>query len=217
MGFNPRSRAGSDPWQCEQVENQKGFNPRSRAGSDLYKGQRGLSAAGFNPRSRAGSDSWKLMRVPWVVLFQSTLPRGERPAVVWSVCPERSRFQSTLPRGERPFRLFEAVIMLVFQSTLPRGERPCRGRRHSGGPHVSIHAPARGATLCGPDGAPMHTVSIHAPARGATLCQPAFERPQQFQSTLPRGERRMPGAKPEIPDQVSIHAPARGATKASCC
>jgi len=33
-----------------------------------------------------------------------------------------------------------------------------------------------------------------------------------FQSTLPRGERPMTHDKLELPQQVSIHAPARGAT-----
>ncbi len=34
--------------------------------------------------------------------------------------------------------------------------------------HVSIHAPARGATPLGQPGADAAVVSIHAPARGAT-------------------------------------------------
>ena len=56
----------------------------------------------------------------------------------------------------------------VFQSTRPRGAR--RGRRGGRGhrSHVSIHAPARGATL-GAQALPLaRLVSIHAPARGAT-------------------------------------------------
>ena len=56
--------------------------------------------------------------------------------------------------------------------------------------HISIHAPARGATYGDPDYAEDGSVSIHAPARGAT-------RPRS-----PEHRRRT----------VSIHAPARGAT-----
>ncbi len=81
-----------------------------------------------------------------VALFQSTLPRGERPPVVkLTISP--MVFQSTLPRGERPpdgrptrhrpYRRFnprsrvgsdttlsiEEQNELLFQSTLPRGER----------------------------------------------------------------------------------------------
>ena len=32
-------------------------------------------------------------------------------------------FQSTLPRGERPFRKPNSKPLALFQSTLPRGER----------------------------------------------------------------------------------------------
>ena len=103
-----------------------------------------------------------------------------------------SRFQSTLPRGERLFHSFlsrpilhyfnprsregsdSAVLALVpissqFQSTLPRGERRYLN------PRIVVNG----------------TISIHAPARGATLqCSALFHRSVKFQSTLPRGERQ---------------------------
>ena len=79
-------------------------------------------------------------------------------------------------------------------------------------PKISIHAPARGATVAVSLAYRVHLISIHAPARGATdngyqqgrrysdfnprsregsdilgyLCKAYFE---TFQSTLPRGER----------------------------
>ncbi len=56
---------------------------------------------------------------------------------------------------------------------------------------VSIHAPARGATATASTSVPSATVSIHAPARGATRGQ---------SSLFPHHGK------------VSIHAPARGAT-----
>ena len=56
--------------------------------------------------------------------------------------------------------------------------------------HVSIHAPARGATQMSVVLYGETTVSIHAPARGATIGKYLY--PQLV--------------------QVSIHAPARGAT-----
>ena len=103
---------------------------------------------------------------------------------------------------------------LAFQSTLPRGERQQGfvgvGRKQT----ISIHAPARGATIFGgcnngncnnfnprsregSDVTDRHKVqelteiSIHAPARGAT------ERPVPLKVFGPK---------------ISIHAPARGAT-----
>ena len=144
-------------------------------------------------------------------------------------------FQSTLPRGERPFPHRTAPVKWVFQSTLPRGERPLRRGARVIVKEVSIHAPAWGATkqLFQPKtevivsihapawGATqrraaalrLKKVSIHAPAWGATFApwctghrQRGFNprsrvgsdpNPQQsvacdhaFQSTLPRGERR---------------------------
>ena len=82
-------------------------------------------------------------------MFQSTLPRGERPfrvfrgqsrAFVSIHAPARGatplitgliseiQFQSTLPRGERPEVPDRKFVVFRFQSTLPRGERPHPGR-----------------------------------------------------------------------------------------
>ena len=125
---------------------------------------------------------------------------------------------------------------LTVQSTLPRGERrqPClRGRLAD---IISIHAPAWGATAAPVETAPTPRISIHAPAWGATtwrsmtrsICcnfnprsrvgsdtidEAVLKTLAEFQSTLPRGERR-----PTCPDarstrKISIHAPAWGATK----
>ena len=77
--------------------------------------------------------------------FQSTLPRGERRSVCSRLCA-CLLFQSTLPRGERLRSLLIILSYRVFQSTLPRGERlfaPCTSTIIA---HVSIHAPAWGAT-----------------------------------------------------------------------
>jgi len=56
---------------------------------------------------------------------------------------------------------------------------------------ISIHAPARGATYVLPDDAPDFAISIHAPARGATVLRRIFFEQHLFQSTRPRGARRM--------------------------
>ena len=77
---------------------------------------------------------------------------------------------------------------------------------------ISIHAPARGATHCTCAGSSHFIISIHAPARGATALPSALQgrlpdfnprsregsdwgawctwtTAEEFQSTLPRGER----------------------------
>ena len=122
------------------------FNPRSREGSDnsamfLYP-----DSTNFNPRSREGSDS-KIYR-----FHQSSC-----------------RFQSTLPRRERLIGCLVFLPKLRFQSTLPRRERQRLWGYNVYAVWISIHAPAKGATV------PLllrytiyHYISIHAPAKGAT-------------------------------------------------
>ncbi len=101
------------------------------------------------------------------------------------------KFQSTLPRGERQVDLNFFHAICAFQSTLPRGERPPIWKNLMRSLMISIHAPARGATMLifpwtfydhdfnprsreGSDlGYPLYgryiiNISIHAPARGAT-------------------------------------------------
>ena len=100
--------------------------------------------------------------------FQSTHPRGVRleDVIDKDVLAE---FQSTHPRGVRRFPMAVAAYMMLFQSTHPRGvrlgslpgtftsiwfqsthPRGVRRRPHiyvRGIVQVSIHAPARGATM----------------------------------------------------------------------
>ena len=101
-------------------------------------------------------------------IFQSTLPQGERRSD-WSYAEVCWRFQSTLPQGERPAAVIALSRESLFQSTLPQGER----RDYE---LVSYW---------------QSIISIHAPARGATI--PLYRTPacQLFQSTLPQGERRL--------------------------
>ena len=79
----------------------------------------------------------------------------------------------------------------MFQSTHPHGVRPDTPHIVRACPSVSIHAPARGATLSVIADTLPGEVSIHAPARGATKQQKMLDAQKA----------------------VSIHAPARGATK----
>jgi hypothetical protein len=82
--------------------------------------------------------------------------------------------------------------------------------------HVSIHAPARGATLIVTLSLVFLDVSIHAPARGATgnLFRAMIPN-TAFQSTRPHGARPPWPFRDERQAPVSIHAPARGATRSS--
>ena len=77
---------------------------------------------------------------------------------------------------------------------------------------VSIHAPAWGATC--PHRRSWHDcgVSIHAPAWGATRLRLILSLATRFQSTHPRGVRRLSLRLRRGLFRVSIHAPAWGAT-----
>ena len=98
---------------------------------------------------------------------------------------------------------------------------------------ISIHAPTRGATVSWFVSILIERISIHAPTRGATVTTIFVMTDAQFQSTLPREERRvlllrLSGSyyfnprSHERSDRdkylskiniiISIHAPTRGAT-----
>ena len=78
--------------------------------------------------------------------------------------------------------------------------------------YVSIHAPARGATIRLWETEDSYAVSIHAPARGATNVAAILKGLVEFQSTPPRGGRHVSVDARGTGLDVSIHAPARGAT-----
>ena len=112
----------------------------------------------------------------------------------WRPCwafPSASRFQSTHPRGVRRRTCQPQICRRLFQSTHPRGVRLPVMRRRFQPHHVSIHAPAWGATCHARQG-------------------PALQ--MRFQSTHPRGVRLGRLRSGRIPGTVSIHAPAWGAT-----
>ena len=68
---------------------------------------------GFNPRSHVGSDFIIAYALLPKELFQSTLPREERP-IFQSLLNARLRFQSTLPRGERPRKNLPIYLSVCF-------------------------------------------------------------------------------------------------------
>ena len=175
-----------------------------------------MSTSNFNPRSREGSDNTRPTSVKLAGIFQSTLPRRERPAYRTSV-PPTPKFQSTLPRRERRMRAEEQN---AFRDFNPRsregsdtGEQP-KARISN----ISIHAPAKGATTSPCTVWRVTYISIHAPAKGATARLSARRTQRsRFQSTLPRRERLKQIATYIKNDTISIHAPVKGATIEIMC
>ena len=76
--FNPRSHKGSDGSSPVPCITGKNFNPRSHKGSDGLYWQHCQAVTNFNPRSHKGSDKDAGTPLIMVLVFQSTLPQGER-------------------------------------------------------------------------------------------------------------------------------------------
>ena len=146
-------------------------------------------------------------------------------------------FQSTRPRGARRRSSLQLRAQHGFQSTRPRGARHHYRRFFFDVQHVSIHAPAWGATHRDEFGKVLLTGFNPRARVGRDISQWRFEYcVLQFQSTRPRGARRASssrapsavsfqstrprGARLALDRdsvqalQVSIHAPAWGATLA---
>ena len=119
--------------------------------------------------------------------FQFTLPRRERPAVVFCIHAERT-FQFTLPRRERPRVTDISPSIFKFQFTLPRRER----RQAPVLPPVRLRFQftlPRRERLSATITESAEKVSIHAPAKGATHLRRGRRGDRRFQFTLPRRER----------------------------
>ena len=169
----------------------------------------------FNPHSRVGSDMETADFKNDPSIFQSTLPRGERPQSALQY-HSTALFQSTLPRGERlpcdvlfSFRVYISIHTPAWGAT----------RKYSWFfiiSSISIHTPAWGATVEIVQEAFRTCISIHTPAWGATHTEPTTSDTGKFQSTLPRGERPYAVAVFASGDLISIHTPAWGATRHGC-
>ncbi len=79
LSFNPRSHGGSDSFSTSCHSTLKSFNPRSHGGSDCSRPSTLSKGLCFNPRSHGGSDVVRWEEAARCALFQSTLPRRERP------------------------------------------------------------------------------------------------------------------------------------------
>ena len=144
--------------------------------------------------------------------FQFTRPRGARPGG-GREGGAGVEFQFTRPRGARPPTPHTPPCPPSFQFTRPRGARRASAEMLLCPANVSIHAPARGATLAprrrrqtprrfnsrAREGRDLVRstvisdgliVSIHAPARGATRAKARASLSWRFQFTRPRGARR---------------------------
>ena len=190
------------------------FNPRARAGRDPSSRTYLTRAFSFNPRARAGRDiSAKIIEVQYVVVSIHAPARGATVPDS-AICPRLSSFN---PRA-RAGRDAEIPIFKYredkFQSTRPRGARHVEHPVLHRNRHVSIHAPARGATSSIRSGHP-HRFGFNPRARAGrddvvpplrarrfsfnpraragrdSMSVESKHKEYLFQSTRPRGARRI--------------------------
>ena len=234
----------------------KSFNSRAREGRDLARHYVAVRTKKFQFTRPRGARLRQAARRPAPPRFQFTRPRGARhvrgrpPLARVGVsihAPARGAtsgishtsgkgaFQFTRPRGARPAVQPAALAPYAFQFTRPRGARRVGGNRGRRIDAVSIHAPARGATIAGQREKSWGKKFQFTRPRGARPgAFPIRIRREEFQFTRPRGARRahvplllrrksFNSRAREGRDQtegnayttqgVSIHAPARGATR----
>ena len=125
-----------------------------------------------------------------IAVFQSTLPRGERPGIM-NLATFRGIFQSTLPRGERLGGVKNVITGKTDFNPRSREGSDAALKLIRDNEIISIHAPARGATSTAGSDQDAIWISIHAPARGAT-CQ-MFLRQPLFHHFNPRSREGSDG------------------------
>ena len=144
------------------------------------------------------------------------------------------RFQSTLPRRERRRKSLILRLRSYFNPRSREGSDSAfsffiedvinfnpRSREGSDieGPQalleepISIHAPAKGATLYLIRTTASVLISIHAPAKGATLAAVLVYKTGEISIHAPAKGATPDSEFSEQRNTISIHAPAKGATQ----
>ena len=125
--------------------------------------------------------------------FQSTLPRRERPVGLHHE-GRGTYFNPRSREGSDGILICRCLGIIYFNPRSREGsDIACKYFDAGGG--ISIHAPAKGATPATFIIAFTSSISIHAPAKGATWRISQQLPIIQFQSTLPRRERRQSGCR----------------------
>jgi len=165
------------------------FNPRTREGCDASPPmKRATYPVSIHAPARGATLSIEYFQLNTIRFNPRT--REGCDLILCSGLIGFSKFQSTHPRGVR-----QIVAICVRMQISVSIHAPARGATLFINStitilHVSIHAPARGATIWNFGSEFMGLVSIHAPARGATRPYPLDIAVPMFQSTHPRGVRR---------------------------
>ncbi len=213
--FNPRPRARGDRQLSHRRSRLQLFQSTPPRGGRRGSPFRVAAVRRVSIHAPArGATRDRRRRCRSIMPFQSTPPREGRLDQPRSIVAGIRQFQSTPPReGRRPMTADASQLLngfnprpcargdsherqccrlaTMFQSTPPREGRRCEHGAIDRSSDVSIHAPARGATLRSAIvGMQASRVSIHAPARGATVPSDVLIASMRvFQSTPPREGR----------------------------
>ena len=204
---------------CPKGDGSGCFNPRTRVGCDQLSLISGVSDDGVSIHAPAwGATRTARCNRATVMWFQSTHPRGVRPAghkdCHRSRDGRRKRFNPRTRVGCDAISTAITLTPLCFNPRTRVGCDPPLSRKRlrclcSFNPRTRVGCD----DLVLVDVEQFHFVSIHAPAWGATTralgCRPTENR---FQSTHPRGVRLSRHVRHGRCREVSIHAPAWGAT-----
>ena len=150
-----------------------------------------IPASYFNPRSREGSDAENITNADNNVRISIHAPAKGATCLLNVQIPCYLVFQSTLPRRERQWT--DIIFRRMSKYFNPRSREGSDNKVLLKGAiqNISIHAPAKGATLRHRSMLDCMVISIHAPAKGATTFNvDGMIKEFKFQSTLPRRERR---------------------------
>ena len=143
------------------------FNPRARVGRDESLSSRTTTPSYFNPRARVGRD---------LEVGQALIDVGiSIHAPAWGATTSHS------PRQHHHRISIHAPAWGATHA--PPRRTPAYG--------ISIHAPAWGATCHRGLARAVRAISIHAPAWGTTCTMFGIPMRSPFQSTRPRGARRL--------------------------
>ena len=143
---------------------------------------------GFNPRPRAGGDVYSVYQFDGILMFQSTPPRGGRPAAGRRGCTRPTVSIHAPARGATD-GCIQGFNRVDGFNPRPRAGGDQSSPSRSGPPQCFNPRPRAGGDACLRAGVKPRFVSIHAPARGATMDPDPPGTPNSFQSTPPRGGR----------------------------
>ena len=205
--FNPRSREGSDQAAAKESRGGGNFNPRSREGSDVGRcNLERLTAISIHAPAK-GATYFDYLKVS-VRIFQSTLPRRERRASYETRTSGRCYFNPRSREGSDSSANSIINRQTLFQSTLPRGHPPHFHLIHCS---ISIHAPAKGATIL----ISSHEQDFNPRSREGHACSAtACGADCHFNPRSREGSDSTTRIEAVTGFHISIHAPAKGATPA---